>query len=73
MGRWMLRKRVKRGEETDCSLLHQPEVLEDCQLGAVGEGRGCCSRTSLCPSETSCLLVEVAGWVVGFVQQMVVV
>ena len=70
----MLRRKVKRGEETDCSLLHQPEVLEDCQLGAVGEGRGCCSRTSLCPSETSCLLVEVAGWVVGvgFVQQVIV-
>ena len=68
MGRWML----MRGEETDCSLLHQPEVLEDCRLEAVEEGRGCCSRTSLCPSETLCLLVEVAGWVVGFVQQMVV-
>ena len=70
----MLMRRVKRGEETDCSLLHQPEVLEDCQLEAVGEGRVCCSRTSLCPSETSCLLVEVAGWVVGvgFVQQVIV-
>ena len=56
-------------EERDCSLLHQPKVLEGCHFEAVGEGRGCCSRTSLSPSETLCLLGEVAG-LVGFVLEM---
>ena len=54
-----------REEERDCSLLHQPKVLESCQKLAVGEGRGCCSRTSLSPSETLCLLVEVVSLVEG--------
>ena len=54
-----------REEETDCSLLHQPKVLEGCQKLAVGEGRGCCSGTSLSPSETLCLLVEVVSSVGG--------
>ena len=62
MGRWRLRRRVMR---EDCSLLRQPKVLQE----AVGEGRGCCSRTSLSPSETLCLLGEVAG-LVGFVLEM---
>ena len=62
MGRWRLRRRVMK---EDCSLLRQPKVLQE----VVGEGRGCCSRTSLSPSETSCLLGEVAG-LVGFVLEM---
>ena len=52
-------------EERDCSLLHQPKVLEGCQKEVVGEGRECCSRTLLCPSETLCLLVEVVSSVGG--------
>ena len=68
MGRWRLRRRVMR---EDCSLLRQPKVLPGSLLllEAVGEGRGCCSRTSLSPSETLCLLGEVAG-LVGFVLEM---
>ena len=67
MGRWRLRRRVMK---EDCSLLRQPKVLPGCLLlEAVGEGRGCCSRTSLSPSETLCLLGEVAG-LVGFVLEM---
>ena len=61
MGRWMLRRRGMREEETDCSLLRQPKVLQE----AVGEGMGCCSRTSLSPSETLCLLGELVGLVGG--------
>ena len=61
MGRWMLRRRGMREEETDCSLLRQPKVLQE----VVGEGRGCCSRTSLSPSETLCLLGELVGLVGG--------
>jgi len=65
----MLKRRVMRGEATDCSLLHRPKVLEGCLLAAEEEGRGCCSRTSLYPSETSRLQAEVAG-LVGFVLWM---
>ena len=55
----------------DCSLLRQPKVLPGSLLllEAVGEERGCYSRTSLSPSETLCLLGEVAG-LVGFVLEM---
>ena len=57
----------------DCSLLlHQPTVLAGYQRLVVGEGKGCCSRILLYPSEILCLLVEVVGLVEGvvFVLQM---
>ena len=68
MGRWRLRRRVMK---EDCSLLRQPKVLPGSLLllEAVGEERGCYSRTSLSPSETLCLLDEVGG-LVGFVLEM---